>query len=200
MTLMTSLVTDLINGEKKVDMTMFETDLEWYAHVKDLYVCTRSVEIRSFIYNFNMRNLATNKYLHKVKIIESPLCNKCKQKIDSIYHMFWECAHIQSLWVSVNQWLGEMFHLNMVHSSVVILMHVLEGADDYYNILNFVYVICKRLIYINRESPSPIKLSLVINSLRKYEMIERNIALKNKQLQRHSDKWLDLYNLWSNEE
>ena len=147
-----------------------------------------------------MRNLATNKYLHMVKIIDSPLCNKCKQKIDSIYHMFWECAYIQSLWVSVNQWLGEMFHLNMVNASVVILMHVFEGADDYYNIVNFVYVICKRLIYINRESSSPVNLSQIINSLRKYEIVERNIALKNKHLQRHSDKWLDLYQLWSNED
>ena len=146
-----------------------------------------------------MRNIATNKYLHMVKIIDSPLCNKCKYKIDSIYHMFWECAHVQSLWFSVNQWLGETFQLKMVTTSEVILMHVFDGADDYYNILNFVYVICKRLIYINRENSTTVNLLQIINSLNKYEMIERNIALKKSALQRHVDKWLELYQLWSKE-
>ena len=180
-------------------MTMFDTDLDWYAHIRSIYECTRSVEIRSFINNFKMRNVATNKYLHMVKISDSPMCNKCKHNIDSIYHMFWECTHIQSLWLSVNQWLGETFRLQMVSTSNVILMHVFEDADDYCSIINFVYVICKRLIYRNRESSTTINLLQIINNLKKYEVIERSIAMKNGNLQKHADKWLDLYQLWSKE-
>ena len=185
---------------RDMDMAVFDTDLDWYSHIQGLYQCTRSVVLKSFIYNFNMRNLATNKYLHMVKIADSPLCNKCNAATDSIYHMFWECIHAKNIWVTLNKWLSEVFHLKLITDSSAVLMHILVGNEDYLNILTFVYIICKRLIYINRESISPLTIAQVVNSLKKYEKIERTIALQKKKNQKHYNKWLDLYHLWLNDE
>ena len=147
-----------------------------------------------------MRNLATNKYLHMVKIVDSPLCNKCKASTDSIYHMFWECIHVKKLWSTLNKWLSDVFKIKLITDSRAVIMHILVGNNDYINILTFIYIICKRLIYINRESKSPLTIVQVVNSLKKYENIERTIALQKKRVQKHYDKWLDLYRLWLNEE
>ena len=62
----------------------FETELDWYAHIYESYLCTRSIEIRSFMYKFHMRDLVTRKKLFQMNKVEDPSCIKCNMYIETI--------------------------------------------------------------------------------------------------------------------
>ena len=78
-------------------------------------------------------------------------------------------------------------------------MNIFDVDIVYEDLLCFIYTICKRMIYQNRQNSIQVSLYNLINVLRKYEYMERTIAIKNKQLQKHFNKWLDLFVLWLNE-
>ena len=61
-----------------IDMSDFDTEVDWYKHIKNWYTCTKSVMLRSFIYNYNMRNMVTQKFLHTIGIKEQSVCPHCK--------------------------------------------------------------------------------------------------------------------------
>ena len=177
-------------------MEFFDTELDWYEHLYDWYSCTKSVEIRSFIYNFNMRNIVTRKYLHKVKIIDASNCLKCNKEED-LLHLFWSCDSTNKLWFDLNDWLTSILGIKLETTCESVLMNILTTDVTYLNLLTFVYTLCKKVIYINRESSKPVNLIHVINVLKKYEKIERLNAMGLRRLQNHFNKWLELFIIWS---
>ena len=184
---------------KDINMEFFDTDLDWYEHLYDWYSCTKSVEIRSFIYNFNMRNIVTRKYLHKVKIIDASNCLKCNKEED-LLHLFWSCDSTNKLWFDLNDWLTSILGITLETSCESVLMNILTTDVTYLNLLTFVYTICKKVIYNNRESSKPVNLIHVINVLKKYEKIERLNAMGLRRLQNHFNKWLELFITWSTQD
>ena len=188
--------------EKDINMEIFDTDIDWYKHIVNWYYCTKSVELRSFIYNYNMRNIVTQKYLCKIGKEASDRCLKCETAIEDILHMFWNCEHVAKLWMEVNAWLSSKLKIKIPNNRECIMMHdftIINDTAMYEDLLSFIYTLCKRTIYINRQSPVSVSLYNIINVIKKYEYIERTNAIRSKQLQKHFDKWLDLFVLWSNE-
>ena len=116
--------------------------------------------------------------------------------------MFWNCIHARTLWTELNTWLSSKLNLNIVDLQESALMNIFDVDivfEDLLILLCFVYTICKRIIYQNRQNSIPVSLYNLINVLKKYEYVERLIAIKNKQLQKHFNKWLDLFVIWLNE-
>ena len=184
-----------------IDMSAFDTEIDWYKHIKNWYGCTKSVMLRSFIYNFNMRNMVTQKFLYTIGIKEQSLCPHCKTCDQNIIHLFWECPKSRDLWIEIDKWLSQELTLYVTTSREAAVMNIFNYMDvTYLNLFNFVFTIVKKVIYNNRENVSNLRLQMVINALKKYEKIERLIAIKNKQLQNHFNKWLQLYTNWLSKE
>ena len=186
-----------------LDITMsdFDTEIDWYKHIKNWYMCTKSVMLKSFIYNYNMRNIVTQKFLCKIGIKEQSSCPQCNNPEQDIIHLFWECPSTRKLWSSIDRWLSQELSLHVQTSREAAVMNIFSYIDiTYLNLFNFIFTIVKKIIYNNRENVTELRLQVVINSLKKYEKIERLIAIKNKQLQNHFNKWLQLYTTWCSED
>jgi len=180
-----------------VDMSIFDTDLEWYRHICDWYLCTRSVELKSFIYKYNMRFIATRKYLHTIGRSDTALCPKCNREVEDIVHMFWKCSTIQKLWKTLTSFINEILNSNINITKKGALMNINEVDITFEPLLSFICIVVIKTIYNNKDATSQITAQGIINVIKKYENIERNIAIKNKKLQNHFNKWLGFFTLWS---
>ena len=183
-----------------IDMSCFDTELDWYTHIKEWYICTKSTMLKSFIYNYNMRNTVTQSYLYKIGVSDTKLCPKCNKHEENILHLFWECKDVSTLWASLGEWLSHTLGIYITISKESALMNIIEIDVTYWELLSFIYTLCKKQIYNNRDTNNRLSLQHIINILKKYEKIERLIARGNKKIQNHFNKWLDLYILWVAEE
>ena len=100
---------------RDISMEQFDTEIDWYKHVINWYQCTKSVELHSFIYNYNMRNIVTKKYLYQIGKEENDLCPKCLAHTEDIAHMFWNCRYVRALWTEMNVWLSAKLNINIVN-------------------------------------------------------------------------------------
>ena len=145
--------------------------------------------------------MVTQKFLYTIGIKEQSLCPHCKTCDQNIIHLFWECPKSRDLWIEIDKWLSQELTLYVTTSREAAVMNIFNYMDvTYLNLFNFVFTIVKKVIYNNRENVSNLRLQMVINALKKYEKIERLIAIKNKQLQNHFNKWLQLYTTWFSKE
>ena len=61
--------------------------------------CTINCKLRSFNYNFFMRNIPYEVRLHKMKIKGTTKCIECNEDSDeTILHLYWECNSSRRLW------------------------------------------------------------------------------------------------------
>ena len=44
------------------------------------------------------RILPTEQYLHRCRLVESPLCNFCRQEPETLQHLFWTCEIVNQFW------------------------------------------------------------------------------------------------------
>ena len=63
---------------------IFDTDIDWYNHIRDWYLCAKAVELCSFVYKDNMRELATKKHLCKIGKVDTSICPKCNNETEDI--------------------------------------------------------------------------------------------------------------------
>ena len=48
-----------------------------------------------------------NYYLHRLRLVDSPLCVFCKKDPETIDHLFVECQCVKELWCKIEDWLLE---------------------------------------------------------------------------------------------
>ena len=57
------------------------------------------------------RILPNNNYLHKIGLVNSPLCYFCQQTLETIEHIFAECFVVKEFWIEVEGWILEVFNI-----------------------------------------------------------------------------------------
>ena len=75
--------------------------LQWKNIYLTVFKSTNDIKLRNFQYKYIMHIVPTNQFLTKCNIVGSALCEFCSMEIETISHMFWECAHVQQFWTSV---------------------------------------------------------------------------------------------------
>ena len=67
---------------------------------------TKDQKLRLLQYKINLRRVATNSFLEKIKIKPSAMCTFCNKETETIEHLFYQCDHsknlIQFLKIKVN--------------------------------------------------------------------------------------------------
>ena len=155
------------------------------------YKVTQETKIRNFQFKFLHRILPNNNLLHKMKIKDSNLCVFCKQEIDIVNHMFWDCTVTKTFISKVKQYLehklGQEFNLRKDE----LFMGILGGQD--YRLYNHIYLLLKFYIFrcfVTECKPSD---SAFINYMDRIEETERYIAKVSQQLDKHADKWRSFF-------
>ena len=60
---------------------------------------TNDIKLRNFQYKCIV---TTDQFLTKCNIVGSAQCEFCSMEIETVSHLFWECAHVQQFWTSVS--------------------------------------------------------------------------------------------------
>ena len=83
-------------------------DLRW----EQFYLLPRKTTLdsktREFQYRLLHRIVYTNKVLHKMGLVPSPMCSFCGKTEESLEHLFIYCDTSKHFWSSVTEWLNEV--------------------------------------------------------------------------------------------
>lgn len=87
----------------------FEND-KWSNIFSSAWFSVRDVKLHYFQFRFLHRILGTNRRLHLMKFVESPLCSFCKIHEETIEHLFWNCHIVSSFLLDVEtMFIGRCF-------------------------------------------------------------------------------------------
>ena len=93
-----------------------------------------------------MHRILGVKYLrYKMKIENSPICNKCNQSEQTLIHLFTQCPSYSNLWQDLEYWINNKtnFHLN-VTPEILILGYI--NTDSFSIAINA--ILMTKILYI----------------------------------------------------
>jgi hypothetical protein len=129
-----------------------------------------------------------NYWLHKIKIIDSPVCRFCKE-IETIEHFFFHCKVTNEFWSAFLTWWNalEIPKLQGLHECDVLL-----GFPHIFNeekALNCCLLIAKWCIYRCKSQNKQPNIYLFHCELNHFLRVEKNIAIKNNKQDNFFMEW-----------
>ena len=113
-----------------------------------------------------------------MKLADTPLCTFCQWEEETINHLFLECEYSKTLWSDIQNWLED--DLPNISSRDVVLGFV--GGQFYGRMENFLLLLYKRFIYVNRFSNKSFKFEGFKVYIKGIMKIEEKTASKNNKL------------------
>ena len=159
-------------------------DIDVNESFENIYTATISSELRNFQFKFIHRLLATNNALFKWKIIENEICTLCKNSVDSINHLFWECNVTQLFMYRFSQWFKNHSKINYSLEKKSFFFGI---SND--SIFNLICIITKRYLYSCKLNDCKPNINCLVERIREYRNIEKYIAIKNATLNKFNSKW-----------
>ena len=79
--------------------------MEWTKIYSLPFVVTIETKLREFQYKILNGIILTNEKLFRFKMIDSPLCNFCKEEVEFLEHLFCYCKCTEAFWQAFISWL-----------------------------------------------------------------------------------------------
>ena len=122
-----------------------------------------------------------------MKIADSPLCTFCSQEDETIEHVFLSCEYSKRSRKNVRDWVKKEQDLQKLNPKNVIIGFVEDNSGS--KAKNLLLLLYKRYIYNKKISKSPLRFDGFKMFVKYVMKIKENIALKNKRLSGHFQKW-----------
>lgn len=158
----------------------------YYSVIKSL----KEVKLKDFQYKVNNKILVTKSFLNRINKIDNNLCEYCHREAETIYHLFIECEKVKQFWGQLSTWLIENSNLSLNLEE----KNILFAYQDNNQLRNYLYVIAKRYIYVNKFSGRQLNLNTFTAILQRKFQTERYIAHINDTMGSFFGKWSHLYN------
>ena len=136
------------------------------------------IKLHNFQYKYIMRIVPTNQFLAKCNIVGSALCKFCSMEIETVSHLFLECAHVQQFWTSVSELLRVCdSNINITLKTITFgICHPKPKCDAI--VINFIIFLAKCFIFQNKQNKKSAKHTFK-HYLSNRIKIEKEIALLN---------------------
>ena len=160
------------------------------------YRVTRLTTLQALQYKIINKIMNCNYWLHKIKIIESPICRYC-HKEETIEHFFFDCAVTKQFWYAFLTWwkAGDNSYPDILEEKDIILGYKMSELNETATI-NCCILIGKKMIYEQknyyRNQPDIYKFHCELKTV--IEM-EKQICTKKDNLSTFYKNWGDLINL-----
>ena len=154
---------------------------------KNIYRHTNYTKLRSFQFRLRHSALVFNTQLKHWKIKDSNLCSLCNKEPEDVLHFYWECEHIQKVWVDLKKHTNETFQACVNISAKTIICG--NVCDDFRSPANFVFMVAKMLLYSKRCLGEICNSKQIIEYYQKCRLYEEFNAQKNNNLKAHFLKW-----------
>ena len=144
--------------------------------------------LRNFQYKFLSRIIPTNKFLTKCGLKECSLCEFCQSDIETIDHLFWECAYIQELWTKLQYFLKQV-NIEIKLNKEMAFFGIID-KKVYSDVLNFILILIKTFIFNMKIKKCIPNFNIFLNYLKIKIQTEAEIALSKNKLEKHNQKWI----------
>lgn len=151
------------------------------------------IPTRSFQYLFIHRRVPTNKFVHRIGLIESPDCTFCKENVESLVHLFYECEYVSRFWVHIEILLNAIYGQEIKLTKFVILFGYNVFDPDPF--VNYIILLGKQYIYKRKCLNSKPIFQAFKGIVDFMFQVENYIATGKGKLDNHNKKW-GLYMRW----
>jgi len=166
---------------------------DWLKSFSDVRVISQNNKLRSFRYNLLIRNVSYNKKLYYMKLTESPNCPSCKDEIESLKHLYWDCPNSTKMWRGLRHlWEYSYGPTTELTFKECILGIFTEGDAPNTRNCNIFKLLCSltsQYININKCLGIPTTIEGLICKFVDTYKIERKLAAKNHVNFFHEKKW-----------
>ena len=111
-------------------------------------------------------------------------CDFCNDETDSIEHRFWQCRITNELWSEIMQWYNQLANTNMKCTYALVISN-----NSNFILLDFIILSTKYYIYKCFIAKSRPTLENLVNEIKYFENIEKDIAIRRKKIETHKTKW-----------
>ena len=160
------------------------SDKEWKFYFVNASLCTKDTKIIYFQYRILMNYIATNSFLHKIKISDNNLCTFCKCEAETITHIFYDCVQVNLFWNDFVQWFNAIENDYKISKKIVLLGNT-EGSC----LENFLLLVAKKFIYYSRSQGTRPKFSEAVNLFKFYRNMENYCEKVFKCKSKMLSKW-----------
>ena len=155
------------------------------------FLVTIDSKSRAFQFKINHNIYYTSEKLHKIGIKDSSNCIFCGAPNETLRHFFIECTYVKIIWNDLQR------RINFKLTDSDKLFGVYQKVDDStFDIISHLTIIIKQCINNCRTTKSKPSLAQINSKIREIENIEYRIALKNRKLEKHQTKWLQIKELY----
>lgn len=171
------------------DILEVEGEIDWANIHDNNFRCTIETQLRSFYFKIFHRAICTNKFLHKIGKIESPLCFFCNGASESLVHLFCDCDNILNLWDSLSAFIEKKTNENYKFSKFEKMFGVDPTSTCHSTCINYLILCLKFYIYRCRFQQIIPKFQAYLNLIKIKFKTEYKIAEKNGKLGKHFKKF-----------
>ena len=141
-------------------------------------------KLQWFQTRINHRLLPTKKYLHNMKLVQSPNCNFCQEE-ETISHMLWECQESQSLIRQFIRWINNK-NIDLTFTEELYIFNIgnTHSAADLQ-----IFMIIKHYIYSAKRLNQPLSLIALQNKIKYFYLLQQHTATKNNCLDKFENEW-----------
>ena len=176
-------------AEIKWNEQFSDETLQWKNIYLTVFKSTNDIKLRNFQYKYLMRIVPTNQFLTKCNIVGSALCEFCSMEIETVSHLFWECAHVQQFWTSVADLLRVCdSNINITLKTITFGICQSKPKCDAI-VINFIIFLAKYFIFQNKQNKKVPNMHVFKYYLSNRIKIEKEIALLNDKLAFFEYKW-----------
>jgi len=174
------------------ELGIYIDELYWIESFPEVMKWTLSTKLRSFYYQYRMKDIMSNSKLHKMKLKPNAHCNWCNNTYQDMVHLFWECTESRNIWRKLEAWLNtNLTNGNLEIKKEMIFLFDIE-AGNLTNIINLITLITCRYIYVNKCLDLRLYFQELVHRIKEIKSIEFNIAQFKGKLIYHNKKWLNL--------
>jgi len=127
------------------------------------------LKLRAILYNLDTGDYIIY-FTYQIKIKNNDKCYFCGERSETLEHLFWNCAIIKDLCnnfaCEIKSYIDLSKHLKLRN----IMMGVVNQEHE--KLINFLFVIVKRYIYVTRCKEQNIHIHSLFNYVKKYYNID----------------------------
>ena len=120
--------------------------------LQQIYSLPHAVASETYIWSFQYKVLNyilyTNTKLYKIGLVLTDKCTFCRSSKEDLYHLFFECSHVQSFWKKITSW---WFNLGKENINVT-LKEIILGLPNRTDIINYLLILGKLCIWECRKA------------------------------------------------
>ena len=168
--------------------TVFENDpLDWKSIFTVCFKTTKDSSLQWFQYRLIHRIIPVGSYLKKIQIKPTDTCTLCKETVETIIHLFFECEKATYLWNELHYRILDVIHVDVNFT----LKTVLFGERSYTcnKPINIILLATKQYLYTcSKKEKNPNIMELLFVLHQKYE-VEKLVAYKNLNSRKFTKTW-----------